>query len=187
VKLLWVGLPLFIMFILRAMTSLDWVTVSIGGIGIFLLFAAVPVFVAERGEDIGYGMTLTTLGIASLELEPGEPTAFPSVGVGEPMDGAMVAATADRRDLARELFRQDYVLVHKDYLAALKSAAPLPASAALQALIAEMRTIAMVAGQCSVEGPEDAKSLMAAAEAERASRWADELATVLQVVSDAHR
>jgi hypothetical protein len=54
------------------MTSLDWVSVSIGGIGIFLLFAAVSVFVAERGEDIGYGMTLTTLGIASLELEPGD-------------------------------------------------------------------------------------------------------------------
>ncbi len=45
----------------------------------------------------------------------------------------------------------------------------------MQGLVAEMRVIASVAGQCSVEGPPDAKSSMAAAEAERCSRWADAL------------
>lgn len=48
-----------------------------------------------------------------------------------------------------------------------------------EALVAEMRTIALVAGQCSVEGPDDAKALMAAAEAERASRWADSVEVLL--------
>lgn len=45
----------------------------------------------------------------------------------------------------------------------------------LDQLIAEMRHIAIVAGQCSVEGPSDTASLMAGAESARASRWADEL------------
>jgi hypothetical protein len=44
-----------------------------------------------------------------------------------------------------------------------------------------MRTIAMVAGQCSVEGPQDTKALMAAAEAERARRWADIVDAALAV------
>jgi hypothetical protein len=43
----------------------------------------------------------------------------------------------------------------------------------LHELVQEMRTIALVAGQCSVEGPQDTKAAMAAAEAERAARWAD--------------
>lgn len=51
-------------------------------------------------------------------------------------------------------------------------------------LIEEMRTIAMVAGQCSVEGPQDTKSLMAAAEAKRCSRWADELAALRRSVAE---
>jgi hypothetical protein len=46
-------------------------------------------------------------------------------------------------------------------------------------LIAEMRTIQLVAGQCSIEGPEDTKSLMASAEAERCRKWADELDAAL--------
>jgi antirestriction protein ArdC len=40
---------------------------------------------------------------------------------------------------------------------------------------AEMRTIAMVAGQCSIEGPDNVHASMAAAEAERLARWADRL------------
>lgn len=48
----------------------------------------------------------------------------------------------------------------------------------LRALEREMRTISMVAGQCSVEGAEDAISLLAAAEAERTSRWAGRLQAV---------
>ena len=51
--------------------------------------------------------------------------------------------------------------------------------AQVRAVIEEMRTIARVAGQCSVEGPEDVHALMAAAEAERAARWADELEAAL--------
>lgn len=43
----------------------------------------------------------------------------------------------------------------------------------------EMLTIARVAGQCSVEGPEDRYSLMAAAEADRCSKWADRLLAAL--------
>lgn len=52
---------------------------------------------------------------------------------------------------------------------------PDPPPLSVLELVAEMRQIALVAGQCSVEGPDDAKSLMAAAEAERATRWADAL------------
>jgi hypothetical protein len=50
----------------------------------------------------------------------------------------------------------------------------------VEKLIEEMRTIAMVAGQCSVEGPQDDKALMAAAEAERCTRWADQLEAALR-------
>lgn len=52
----------------------------------------------------------------------------------------------------------------------------------LSRIIEEMRTIAMVAGQCSIEGPENSMALMAAAEAERCGRWADDLA-VLRIAS----
>ena len=47
-------------------------------------------------------------------------------------------------------------------------------------IVAEMRTIARVAGQCSVEGQEDEKSLMAAAESDRCTRWADALEAALR-------
>lgn len=47
----------------------------------------------------------------------------------------------------------------------------------------EMLTIAIVAGQCSVEGADDAKAGMAAAEAERASRWSDVLREVASRLS----
>jgi len=57
--------------------------------------------------------------------------------------------------------------------AAQPSASPKDA---LESVIAEMRTIGMVAGQCAAESPDDEKSLMAAAEAERCLRWADALA-----------
>lgn len=49
----------------------------------------------------------------------------------------------------------------------------------VEALIREMRTIAMVAGQASVEGPRDFLARQSAREAERASRWADELEALL--------
>lgn len=45
----------------------------------------------------------------------------------------------------------------------------------MKRLVAEMRTIALVAGQCSVEGGVGVESLMAAAEADRCARWADDL------------
>lgn len=49
----------------------------------------------------------------------------------------------------------------------------------LEELVEEMRSIQRVAGQCSVEGPEGAMALIAAAEAERAGRWADILEAAL--------
>ena len=49
----------------------------------------------------------------------------------------------------------------------------------VRALIREMRTIQRVAGQCSIEGRQDSMALMAAAEAERAGRWADRLASLV--------
>ncbi len=55
------------------------------------------------------------------------------------------------------------------------------AEARFRALLDEMRTISRVAGQCSVEGPPDTASLMAAAEAERALRWADTIEALLAV------
>lgn len=55
----------------------------------------------------------------------------------------------------------------------------MDATARLRELIDQMRTIAMVAGQCSVEGSRGTLSAMAAAEAERASRWANELESLL--------
>lgn len=61
------------------------------------------------------------------------------------------------------------------------SKAPSSLLSRLEALEKEIRMIAIVAGQCSVEGPEDSKSLMAAAEAERCSRWADALRSVLSL------
>lgn len=51
----------------------------------------------------------------------------------------------------------------------------------LQGLRDEMLVIARVAGQCSVEGPPSTKSLMAAAEAARASKWADQLDQILDL------
>ena len=51
--------------------------------------------------------------------------------------------------------------------------------APLRGLIDEMRMIGLVAGQCSVEGPEGLAASMAGAEAERALRWADELEALL--------
>ncbi len=54
------------------------------------------------------------------------------------------------------------------------------ADGGLEALIEEMRVIARVAGQCSVEGPQDGAALMAAAEADRATRWADRLEALLK-------
>ncbi len=55
---------------------------------------------------------------------------------------------------------------------------PSATPSTLEQVIAEMRTIALVAGQASVEGPQDGKSLMAAAESARASRWANALAAL---------
>lgn len=52
----------------------------------------------------------------------------------------------------------------------------------MKRLVAEMRTIALVAGQCSVEGGVGVESLMAAAEADRCSRWADELEKLTPLV-----
>jgi hypothetical protein len=50
----------------------------------------------------------------------------------------------------------------------------------VEALIGEMRTIAMVAGQASVEGPRDFLARQAAKEAERATRWANQLEAALR-------
>lgn len=44
---------------------------------------------------------------------------------------------------------------------------------AAETLLKEMRAIAAVAGQCSVEGPQDTRAFMAAAEAKRCADWAD--------------
>lgn len=52
--------------------------------------------------------------------------------------------------------------------------------ARLAAMVQEMRAVALAAGQCSMEGPQDVKSLMAAAEAERCAKWADQLADLLR-------
>lgn len=49
----------------------------------------------------------------------------------------------------------------------------------IRALIAEMRSMARVAGQYSVEGLQDTRASQAKAEAARATRWADQLAAVL--------
>jgi hypothetical protein len=49
----------------------------------------------------------------------------------------------------------------------------------LRALIAEIRTIALVSGQCSVEGPDDGEHALMASQAELCSRWADTLSTLL--------
>ncbi len=58
---------------------------------------------------------------------------------------------------------------------------PNPAALAqLQSLKDEIRSIAMVAGQCSIEGDPDGVAIkMAAAEAERCERWANQIATAL--------
>ena len=48
----------------------------------------------------------------------------------------------------------------------------------IEALIAEMRAVAVVAGQCSVEGEQDVAALMAASEADRLHEWADRLAAL---------
>lgn len=64
---------------------------------------------------------------------------------------------------------------------------PAPSASArhtLEELIGEMRMIGCVAGQASVEGPQDSKSLMAAAEAERALRWAEAIDAVLTVLRE---
>lgn len=53
-------------------------------------------------------------------------------------------------------------------------------TAALEKLEREIRVVAMVAGQCSVESPPDVKASMAASEADRCSRWADDLAALLE-------
>lgn len=53
---------------------------------------------------------------------------------------------------------------------------PTPERDALSPLIREMRMIAIVAGQWSVENADDEAHSMAAEEARRASRWADQLA-----------
>ena len=45
----------------------------------------------------------------------------------------------------------------------------------LKALIQEIRALAVVAGHCSVEGPQGTIASMAAAEAERCLHWADRL------------
>ncbi len=47
----------------------------------------------------------------------------------------------------------------------------------------EMRVVAIVSGQSSVEGPYDLSSAMAAREAGRVTRWADELEAVLSAAS----
>lgn len=62
-----------------------------------------------------------------------------------------------------------------------KASAP-PEDGRLRALISEMRTIGIVAGQCSVEAPDNPYAGMAAAEAERALRWADDLEAALPAV-----
>lgn len=53
------------------------------------------------------------------------------------------------------------------------------AAASIRALLAEIRMIQMVAGQCSVEGPLNGEAAMAAAEADRCGRWADQLEALL--------
>lgn len=61
---------------------------------------------------------------------------------------------------------------------------PASPRAALRQIVDELRTIEIVAGQCSVESPEiDTKSLMAEAEARRCGNWADRLDAVLATLS----
>lgn len=48
----------------------------------------------------------------------------------------------------------------------------------LRAIVDELRSRAMVAGQCSAEGPEDAIALMAGAEADYLTWIADRLAAI---------
>jgi hypothetical protein len=54
---------------------------------------------------------------------------------------------------------------------------------ALLKLADEIRTIQVVAGQCSVEGENDTAASMAAAEAERCRKWADQLAALARLPS----
>ncbi len=112
-----------------------------------------------------------------LAASPQEPSATPST---------LERLIGDVRELRGEA-TQGVVLVGVSILVSLEAAlaALRPSEGpetgrppAIERLIDEMRTIAMVAGQCSVEGPQDTKSAMAAAEAERASRWADALAAL---------
>lgn len=52
-------------------------------------------------------------------------------------------------------------------------------TSALTRLRDEMRMIQMVAGQCSVEGPDNECARMAGAEADRAGKWADKIDALL--------
>ena len=106
------GLALMIMFILRAVTSLPWYWNAVGGASVIALIAALAIFVAERGDELGWREGPITLGIAVLEMEPGEPIAIPTIGAGEPMDHATEMSVADRRSLARELFQLAEQEVH---------------------------------------------------------------------------
>lgn len=105
---------------------------------------------------------------------------------------ALQAENADLRSQVQRLTRQSEVDEEVAQISVARmEAAETRAEAAEAALqqrswqpevervIKEMRTIAMVAGQCSIEGPEDGKALMAAAESERCSRWADELSALI--------
>ena len=51
---------------------------------------------------------------------------------------------------------------------------------ALISIVTEMRTIAMVASQCSVEGEPDVRHAMAAAESGRCSEWAHRIETIVE-------
>lgn len=62
---------------------------------------------------------------------------------------------------------------------------PIPSH--LDRVIEEMRTIGMVAGQCSVDDPDNERASMAAAESDRCLRWADALSAIRDALAAAQQ